>query len=94
MWMFVHLTHLVLFSETPLFEIFCGTFLIKNHIINCPKYIHLFHYLNIPPGKLEDRIGSLSSLGHIACEWEASSSQPTIILDVIVVYPCFPKLLI
>ena len=48
--------------------------------------IHTFHYLNIPPGKLEHRILSLS-LGHITCEWEASSSQPTIILDVIAVYP-------
>ena len=57
--------------------------------------IHTFHYLNIPPGKLEHRIDSLSSPGHINCEWEASSSQPIITFDVIaVVYPCFPKLLI
>ena len=48
--------------------------------------IHTFHYLNIPSGKLEHRIDSLSSLGHITCEWKASSSQPTIILDVIAVY--------
>ena len=51
--------------------------------------IHIFHYLNIPPSKLEHRIDSLSSLGYITCEWVASSSQPTIILDVIAVYPCF-----
>jgi hypothetical protein len=43
------------------------------------------------PGKLELRIDSLSSLGHITCEWEALSSQPTITLDAIAVYPCFPK---
>ena len=53
-----------------------------------------FHYLNIPPGRLERRIDSLSSLGNITCEWKASSSQPTIFLDVIAVYPCFPKLLL
>ena len=51
--------------------------------------IHTFHYLNIPPGKLEHRIDSLSSLDYVVYECEASSSQPTIILDVIVVYPCF-----
>ena len=82
MCMFVHLTHLVLSYATLLFEIFCGSFLIKNRIVQ-------------NTGKLEHRIDSLSSLGHIASEWEASSSQPTIILDVIaVVYPCFQKLLI
>ena len=86
MWMLVHPTQKVLSPATLSNEIFCCTFLIKNRI-NCPKYIHLFHYLNIPPGKLEHRIGSLSSLGHIICEWEASPSQPTIILDVIAVYP-------
>ena len=81
MCMFVHLTHLVLSYATLLFEIFCGSFLIKNHIVQ-------------NTGKLEHRIDSLSSLGHIASEWEASSSQPTIIiLDVIAVYLCFPKLL-
>jgi hypothetical protein len=56
--------------------------------------IHTFHYLNIPPGKLEHRIDSLSSLGHTTGEREASSFQPTIILDVTAVYRCFPKLLI
>ena len=56
--------------------------------------IHTFHYLNIPPGKLEHITDSLSSLGHISCEWEASSSQSTIILYAIAVYSCFPKLLI
>ena len=51
---------------------------------------------NIPisAGRLEHRIDPLSSLGHITCEWKASSSQPTIILDVIAVYPCFQKYLI
>ena len=81
MCMFVHLTHLVLSYATLLFEIFCGSFLIKNRIVQ-------------NTGKLEHRIDLLSSLGHIASEWEASSSQPTIILDVIAVYLYFPKLLI
>ena len=166
MWMFVHLTYLVLSSETLLNEIFCcplfliqtkscwmcafhnkyGSFLIKNHrVVYVPstpakwisfhnqknrkvvggKHNFLVHYLDIcapdpsgvvlcnplyeiawvqniyislllyiPPGKLEHRIYSLSSLGHISCELEASSSQPTITLDVIAVYPYFPKLLI
>ena len=54
-------------------------------------YISLLLY--IPPGKLEHRIYSLSSLGHISCGLEASSFQTTITLDVIAFYPCFPKLL-
>ena len=66
----------------------CSLFLVKNRMWS---KIHSFHYLNIPPGKYEHRIKSLSSLGHITCEWEASSFQPTIILDVIAVYPCFHK---
>ncbi|OEU17919.1 hypothetical protein FRACYDRAFT_238349 [Fragilariopsis cylindrus CCMP1102] len=43
--------------------------------------------INLCGCQLEHRIGSLSSLGHITCKWETSSSQPTIILDVIAVYP-------
>ena len=55
---------------------------------------HTFHCLNIPQGKLEHRIDSLSWHWHITCERKASLSQPTIIFDATVVYPCFPKLLI
>ena len=40
MWMFVHLTHLVLSSETFSNEIFCGTlFLIKNRMVVQNIYI-------------------------------------------------------
>ena len=53
-----------------------------------------YHYLHIPLGKLEHRIDSLSSLRHITCKWKAASSQPTILLDVIAVYPSFPKYLL
>ena len=91
MWILVHPTHLVLSSTTLSNEIFCSSFWSK---IVWSKIHTLFHYLNIPPGRLEHRIDSLSSLGHITYEWEASSSQTTIIPDVIAVYPCFPKLLI
>ena len=59
-----------------------------------PHYTVRYLYLHIPPGKLEHIIDSLSSPEHITCEWKASSSQPTIILDVIAVYPCFQKDLI
>ena len=61
MCIFVHLTHLVLSCATLLFEIFCGSFLIKKH--GWSK-IHTIHYLNIPsPVKLEHRIDPLSPLG-------------------------------
>ena len=44
-----------------------------------PKYIHFsLNLLYIPPRKLEHRIDSLSSLGHLPCIWKVSSSQPTI----------------
>ena len=36
MWMLVHPTHLVLSSETLSNEIFCGSFLIQNHVICVP----------------------------------------------------------
>ena len=150
MWMLVHLTHLVLSSASPSYEIFCCSFLIKilhNSEMNFKTYPYLLvgvccietptnhlhttfgrikqyslylllsflhikirnihtipHYtvrlqpkthVHVPPGILEQhRIDSLSSLGHITCEWKASSSQPTITLDVISVYPCFQKYLI
>ncbi|OEU06549.1 hypothetical protein FRACYDRAFT_254378 [Fragilariopsis cylindrus CCMP1102] len=62
------------------------------------KHNVLVHYVDdCAPnlsGRLEHRIDSLSSLGHITCEWKASSSQPTNILDVIAAYPCFQKYLI
>ena len=151
----MHPPHLVLSSATLSNEIFCCSFLIKNHVVCLPStpakwisfrnhrdrkvvggkhnslilYVNASasnlsgfvlcnpfkwdilwfisdqkscwskiptssHYLNIPPGKLEYRINSLSSAEHITCEWEASSSQPTNILDIIAVYPCPPKLII
>ena len=91
MWMLVHPAHLVLSSATLYMRYF--VFITSDQKV-WSKIHTLFHYLNIPPGKVEHRIDSLSSLGHITCEWEASSSQPTIIFDVTAVYPCFPKLLI
>ena len=48
-----------------------------------------YHYLHTPP---EHRIGSLSSLGQITCEWKASLSQPTITFGCNCSLPLFSKI--